>query len=54
MNINEAIGKYGLPVLGLALTFGSTIVNNKNNDKKMEETIAKRVKEALETKTKES
>lgn len=42
--------KVGMSVLGLALTIGSTLVNSKVNDAKMEETIAEKVKEALENK----
>ena len=39
--------KIGLSVLGMALTIGSTFVNSKINDSKMEETIEEKVKEAL-------
>lgn len=39
--------KLGLSVLGMALTIGSTFVNSKISDRKMEETIEEKVKEAL-------
>lgn len=39
--------KVGLSVLGMALTIGSTLVNDKVKDNKLEETIAEKVKEAL-------
>ena len=39
--------KLGLSVLGMALTIGSTFVNSKISDNKMEETIEEKVKEAL-------
>lgn len=39
--------KLGLSVLGMALTIGSTFVNSKISDSKMEETIEEKVKEAL-------
>lgn len=40
--------KLGLSVLGIALTIGSTLVNDKIKDDKLEETVTKKVKEALE------
>lgn len=46
--------KLGLSVLGLALTLASSMVNDKIKDAKLEETIAKRVAEALENQVKES
>lgn len=39
--------KVGLSVLGMALTIGSTLVNDKVKDAKLEETVAEKVKEAL-------
>ena len=39
--------KMGLSVLGMALTFGATLVNDKVKDTKLEETVAKKVQEAL-------
>lgn len=39
--------KIGLSVLGMALTIGSTFVNSKISDSKMEEAIEEKVKEAL-------
>ena len=40
--------KLGMSVLGLALTIGSTLVNSKISDAKLEEAVAEKVKEALE------
>ena len=39
--------KLGLSVLGIALTIGSTFVNSKISDSKMEEAVEQKVKEAL-------
>lgn len=39
--------KVGLSVLGMVLTIGSTLVNDKVKDTKLEETVAEKVKEAL-------
>lgn len=47
------IGKYAMTALGLVLTVAGTMVNGKLQDKKMEETIAKKVAEALENQAKE-
>lgn len=46
--------KMGLSVLGLALTLGSTFVNDKVKDAKLNETISEKVKEALNNQVKES
>lgn len=46
--------KNGLPLLALTLTGVTTLVNNKNNEKALEETVAKKVNEVLSNKTKES
>lgn len=46
--------KLGLSALGLALTFASSFVNDKIKDAKLEETVAKHVKEALEKQVRES
>lgn len=54
MGIKTLIVKHGLKVLGLGLTVVSTLINNKNNEKIMEETIVKRVNEILADKMKES
>lgn len=40
--------KLGFSVLGVALTIGSTLVNDKIKDDKLDETVEKKVKEALE------
>lgn len=46
--------KLGLSGLGMLLTIGSTLVNDKVKSDQMEETIAEKVKEALDNKAKES
>lgn len=46
--------KMGLSVLGLALTIGSTIVSDKVKSNELEETVAKKVNEALNNQVKES
>ena len=48
------VTKYLMLGLGAALTLGANLVNTKNKDNKMNETIAEKVKEALENQTKES
>ena len=48
------IVKLGMSVLGIALTIGSALVNDKVKSDQLEETVAKKVKEALENKAKES
>lgn len=48
------VGKYLMLGLGAALTLGSSLVNAKNQDDKMKETIAAQVKEALANQAKES
>jgi hypothetical protein len=50
----KLIAKYGMMALGALLTVGSSLVNAKNQDVKMEETIAKKVSEALANQAKES
>ena len=39
--------KLGMSVLGLALTIGSALVNNKISDSKLEEEVDKKVQEVL-------
>lgn len=39
--------KVGLSILGMVLTIGSTLVNDKVKDAKLEETVAEKVKEVL-------
>lgn len=46
--------KLGMSVLGLALTIGSTLVNDKVKSRQLDETVAKKVAEALDNKVKES
>lgn len=48
------IAKVALSVLGVGLTFAATFVNDKVKDAKLEETVAKKVAEALTEQTKES
>jgi 2-keto-3-deoxy-6-phosphogluconate aldolase len=48
------VTKYLMLGLGAVLTIGANLVNTKNQDNKMNETIAEKVKEALENQTKES
>lgn len=50
----KLIGKYLMMALGTALTIGSSLVNAKNQDAAMKETVAKEVAEALKSQTKES
>lgn len=50
----KMIGKYLMLALGTGLTLASSLVNQKNQDAKMEETIAEKVAEALSNQTKES
>lgn len=51
MNINfKQIGKAALPLAGIVLTIASSVISNKQT----EETIAKKVAEALADQTKES
>lgn len=48
------VGKYLMMALGTALTLGASLVNAKNQDDKMKETVAEQVKEALAARAKES
>ena len=50
----KLIGKYLMLALGTGLTLASSLVNQKNQDAKMEETIAEKIAEALNNQTKES
>lgn len=50
----KAIGKALLKGLGFALPLVMTLVDTKNNETTMKETIAKEVAEALKNQTKES
>lgn len=54
MNFKNWISKNGLLLVGLLLTGALTLVNNKNNEKTMEETVTKKVNEVLSNKAKES
>ena len=45
--------KLGLSALGMLLTIGSTMVNDKIRDDKMEEMVDEKVKEALGNQAKE-
>lgn len=46
--------KMGLSVLGIALTIGSTLVSDKVKSTELEETVTKKVNEALSNQAKES
>jgi hypothetical protein len=48
------VTKYLMMGLGAALTLGASIVNGKNQDDKMKETIAEKVREELQNQMKES
>ena len=50
----EKIVTYLMLGLGAALTVGASLVNGRNQDKKMEKTIADKVSEALSNQAKES
>jgi hypothetical protein len=50
----KLVGKYLMMGLGTALTLAASLVNSRNQDVKMEETIAEKVAEALKNQTKES
>ncbi len=50
----KQIGKYVMMGLGAVLTLGANLVNTKNQDDRMKETVAEKVKEALENQMKES
>ena len=53
--MNKAkLAKLALSALGLGLTLASTLVNDKVKDTKLEETVAKKVEEALANQAKES
>jgi hypothetical protein len=46
--------KLGLSALGIILTIGSTMVNDKVKSAELEETVSKKVAEALKNQAKES
>lgn len=46
--------KLGLSALGIILTIGSTMVNDKVKSTELEETVSKKVAEALKNQAKES
>lgn len=50
----KLVTKYLMMGLGAALTIGANLVNAKNQDDKMKETIAEKVAEALNDQAKES
>lgn len=50
----KLVGKYLMMALGAALTLGSSLVNAKNQDTKMQETIAEEVQKALANQAGES
>lgn len=50
----KIVGKYLMMGLGTALTLAASLVNSRNQDVKMEETIAEKVAEALKNQARES
>ena len=50
----SAVTKYLMLGLGAALSIGASLVNGKNQDDKMKETIAKEVADQLANQAKES
>lgn len=48
------LGKFVLPVAGLALTIASSVINDKIKDEKLNETVTKKVAEALADKKEEA
>lgn len=53
--MNKAkLAKLALSALGFGLTLASTLVNDKVKDTKLEETVAKKVAEALSNQVEES
>ena len=46
--------KFGLSTLGMLMTIGATLVNDKVKEREMEETIEEKVREALDNKAEES
>lgn len=46
--------KLGLSALGIVLTIGATMVNDKVKSSELEETVSKKVAEALSNQAKES
>ena len=50
----KLVTKYLMMGLGAALSLGASLINAKNQEDQMNETIAKKVAEALNDQTKES
>ena len=46
--------KFGLSALGMLMTIGATLVNDKVKEREMEETIEEKVREALDNQAEES
>ena len=46
--------KFGLSALGMLMTIGATMINDKVKEREMEETIEEKVREALDGKADES
>ena len=46
--------KFGLSALGMLMTIGATMINDKVKEREMEETIEEKVREALDNQTEES
>ena len=46
--------KFGLSALGMLMTIGATMINDKVKEREMEETIEEKVREALDNQAEES
>lgn len=46
--------KFGLSALGMLMTIGATMINEKVKEREMEETIEEKVREALDNQAEES
>lgn len=46
--------KFGLSALGMLMTIGATLINDKVKEREMEETIEEKVRDALDSKADES
>ena len=46
--------KFGLSALGMLMTIGATMINDKVKEREMEETIEEKVREALDNQAGES
>ena len=46
--------KFGLSALGMLMTIGATMINDKVKEREMEETIEEKVRESLDNQAEES